>query len=453
MSYKDKAALKVTYEGADITVDILPYLMSFTYRDKVSGESDELTLQLRDNAHLWKWAWMPKSGDKIEADIIQGNTGLPCGKFEVTEVSFTGSTDSGHTCTITALSAGVLAPHKTKTSWAHEGTTLKAIAEHYAKKYHWKVQGIIHNYSIARVTQFNESDLGFLHRLAEEYGYALTLKGETLVFTYMEDMNNAAGTIKVKRDELISYSIRDKTVGIYVKGQNRYYNPKKKKLIENSVDGGGKGADTYRTHSKADNDAQGLQWVGGRLYKKNMEQTQVDATMPGNIYIMAGNNVNLEGFFNFNGVYMISEANHSVTPDGGYITSAVFKNIVPNKGTGGGGSKAKETGMNKPDFKKYVTPIYQALQRILDAVATAKANNKVVSADILQKENRLIVSYIGSLKCDGADGAVEAAEDIQGRYDPITVEFISFPGDAISDTKSLQSYLNSTYMDSADTNF
>lgn len=432
MSYKDKVALKIVYEGKDISIDLMPYLISFTYRDKAIGEADELSLHMRDNAHIWKWVWNPKKGDKITATISQGGNSLPCGDFDVTEVAFHGNRDNGHTCTITALGAGVLDQHRTKTSWAHEGKTLKAVAEHIASKYHYKVQGIIHNFSIGRVTMWNETELGFLHRIAEEFGYFFSLKGNTLIFTYLPEMNNAAGATTVNRLDLMGYSIKDKVVGTYVRMQNRYYHARKKLVIDNSMNSAGTGSvDVHRTHCKVDNDEQGIQRVGGRLYKKNMDQVQIDVVMPGNVYILAGNNVNTEGFFNYNGVYMISEATHTISRDGSYITSAVFKKIVPNKGGSTGATNT--AGMNGPDVSAEAKIIYDTIELFITAL-----NTHTLTGALGSQYNGRINNALASMR---TKKATDLADELGQRYGSAFAIAFTDKNAAIGDGRELQATL------------
>lgn len=434
MSYKDgKAVLKIVYEGKDITIDLQPYLISFTYRDKAVGEADELCLQLRNNSMIWMWVWNPQKGDTITAEIKQAGASLQCGKFTVDDVSFNGSKDGGHTCTINALGAGVKDHVRTKSSFAHEGKPLKAIAEKIASKYHYKVQGIIHNYSIARVTQWHETDLGFLHRIAMEYGYLFALKGDTLVFTYYEDLNNAAGAIALKRDLTMPYFVRDKVAGIYVKGQNRYYNPKKKKCYENTVDGGATGSvDTHRTHSKVDNDEQGLYKAGGRLYKKNMDQVEIDVTVPGNIYLMSGNNAKAEGFFNYNGIYMISEATHTVAKDGGYTTGVICKKIVPNKTSSTGGGGTKKTGMDAaPDISAEAKTIYDTIDLLVMAVRSHTLDGVLASGYNTRINNALLTMR--------SKGAGELADEVQQKYSGAIAVAITGDVTAEDDAREIQS--------------
>ena len=41
-----RTTVKVVYEGVDVSADIAPYILSFEYTDKASGESDEIQLTL-----------------------------------------------------------------------------------------------------------------------------------------------------------------------------------------------------------------------------------------------------------------------------------------------------------------------------------------------------------------------------------------------------------------------
>lgn len=44
---------KVVYEGDDVSTDIAPYILSFEYTDKSSGELDEIQLTLEDREGKW----------------------------------------------------------------------------------------------------------------------------------------------------------------------------------------------------------------------------------------------------------------------------------------------------------------------------------------------------------------------------------------------------------------
>ena len=254
------------------------------------------------------------------------------------EVRFSGDKTSGNFCSINALGAGVKDGVRTKSSFAHEGKTLKEIVAKIAAKYNYKVQGIIHNYSIARVTQFHETDIGFLHRLAEEYGYMFNLRGNILVFTYLPELSKKSGGAAVKFTDMVNgYTIVDKVAGIYVRGQNRYHNPKTKTKYESLVEAGAlTSADVMRLQHHVDNEQQGIYIADGRMYKKNLDQIEISGAIEGSIYIVSGNNAVVTGdeWGVYAGNYFIAESRHTISKDGSYVTGATYKKILANKPTG-----------------------------------------------------------------------------------------------------------------------
>ena len=108
------AEVSLTYEGKDISRDIPPYLLNFTYTDNSSDKADDISLTLEDKERLWCSDWFPTKGDKIRASIIIHNweaanrtQSLPCGTFEVDQIECSGPPNQ---VTIKALSTLVSQP-------------------------------------------------------------------------------------------------------------------------------------------------------------------------------------------------------------------------------------------------------------------------------------------------------------------------------------------------------
>ena len=84
------AQVSLIYEGVNISRDIAPFLISFTYTDNAKDKADDISLTLEDRGRLWCADWFPTKGDKIRASIVVHNweaesrtESLPCGTFEV----------------------------------------------------------------------------------------------------------------------------------------------------------------------------------------------------------------------------------------------------------------------------------------------------------------------------------------------------------------------------------
>ncbi len=66
MSQKDLARrtlAQICFDGADITEDIRPYLISLTYTDSEEDEADDLQLKLQDRDEVWQQSWIKGAVD------------------------------------------------------------------------------------------------------------------------------------------------------------------------------------------------------------------------------------------------------------------------------------------------------------------------------------------------------------------------------------------------------
>ena len=64
-----RATITLTIQGKDVSQDLAPHLLSFSYTDKADDELDDLQLVLEDREGLWQGDWLPKHGDVITAKI------------------------------------------------------------------------------------------------------------------------------------------------------------------------------------------------------------------------------------------------------------------------------------------------------------------------------------------------------------------------------------------------
>ena len=129
----------INYEGKDISKDITPFLLSFTYTDNASDKADDISFSLEDRQRLWLDDWFPAKGDKVGASIIvhdwdEANETdlLPCGAFEVDQITCSGPPN---VVTIKAISTLVSKPmRQEKHTQAWENISLSLIAGDIAGK-------------------------------------------------------------------------------------------------------------------------------------------------------------------------------------------------------------------------------------------------------------------------------------------------------------------------------
>ena len=133
------AEVSIIYEATNITKDIASYLLNFTYTDNASDKADDISFSIEDRDRLWVNDCFPTKGDKIRVSIIvhdweavNQTQSLPCGTFEVDEIS---CSDPPNQVTIKAVSTLVSKPmRQEKHTKAWENVKLSTIAGDMAGK-------------------------------------------------------------------------------------------------------------------------------------------------------------------------------------------------------------------------------------------------------------------------------------------------------------------------------
>jgi len=208
------ATYKVLYDNKNITKDISDHIISLSYTDKVEGESDEMEINLEDTDLLWQNAWYPEKGARLEVEIEQDGFILNCGSFTIDEIEMS-SSRGGDTVTIRGLAAFITQDTRTKKSSGHENKTLREIAATIAKANGLQVVGTIADITFKRITQYQETDLGFLKRLAADYGYTFSIRDNVITFTNVYDLEGRAHVLTIDKTDLLSHSMKDKTAETY----------------------------------------------------------------------------------------------------------------------------------------------------------------------------------------------------------------------------------------------
>ncbi len=331
-----KPFFKVLYNGTNITEDVQKYLISLRYTDKEEGESDEVEIELDDVDGLWRGPWYPDKGAKLTVTIGYDDVQLDCGTFEIDDIELKGAPD---TVTIKALAAAISGDLRTKRSYAHEKKTLQQIARTVASKHGYQVLGTIPDVQFQRITQNRETDLGFLRRIAADYGCLFSVRDKTLVFTTIYEIEDKGAATTIDRLELTSYSFRDKTAKTYKDAKVTYHNPKDKEVVktnyatsqEKNADGFAytqiATGDTKTIYTKAENKQQAEQKAKAHLHKANSIQQEGSVQTEGNPLLIAGNNFTLTGMGKLSGKWHITESVHSFTKSEGYGTDASVKRV------------------------------------------------------------------------------------------------------------------------------
>ena len=331
----------IDYGKKDITAAIAPYVMQVSYTDNIGGESDELEFNIEDRDHRWKNTWSPAEGDKINLKIgYIGEKLLPCGDFQIDEIEYNGPPD---TVSIRCLAAGIMEDLRTRNTAAYEGSTLKDIATLIAAKHGLALVGSVPEIRCERITQDQETDLGFLKRLADSYGYVFSVRGAQLIWHELAQLDDASSVFVITRVGLAgAYTLRTKTCQVYRGCQVSYHDPVKKKLITHMFPAEGiTTGDVLKLTERCENLTQAKAKAKAALRNSNGKQKEGNLTLIGNQRLVAGVNVTLSGWGSLDGDYQVLKSRHMMERGSGYRTEieisttsmakVVMKNLKNNK--------------------------------------------------------------------------------------------------------------------------
>jgi uncharacterized protein len=327
------ATYKILYNNQNITKDVGYHLKQLGYTDKVGNEADEIQITLEDADGLWQNDWYPEKLAKLTVQLIQEDGRvLECGEFTIDEPEFSFS-KSGDEVTIKGVSAFFTQQLRTKRSTAHENKTLAEVARTVASRHKLQVIGSIPSITIGRVTQKQQSDLGFLQRLAVQYGLVFSVRSGKMIFTDVFELEKSGSVLTLDKTDIISGTITDKSADTYKKANVVSHNPDTKKKIEYADDGSeeddndNESVDTLEVRTKAENESQAERMAKAALHWANSKQQEGSITVPGNVLLVSGVNFELTGCGKLSGIYNITESQHSLDATGGYSTSLTIKRV------------------------------------------------------------------------------------------------------------------------------
>lgn len=345
----------------DISKDISADLLSFSYDDKETNESDEIAITLKDPKGRWAGTWKPDGGEVVRAYITTGTTTkkykqVYCGKFYVDSLSAAGNP---RTCEIKAVSIPLNKPiRKRLKSRAWEKRTLKGIASDIATAAGIKLlfESDL-NPSYDRQDQKQESDLKFLGRLCEEIGLSIKVTDEQLVIFSQEsyEKKNPIRTLRLGKSDILSWGFESSQSEKYKSVTITYRDPKKKvqgtaggyktdadasaaKLNGNnpavfkytatdkSVDENGQ---EYIIKKRATSEEEAKRLAYGKLRSLNRRYITGNMSVVGDVKLVAGAVITCAGFGSFDGDFIIESASHKVD-NGGYKTDLQLRRVNTN---------------------------------------------------------------------------------------------------------------------------
>lgn len=361
--------VQISIEGKNVTGDLAPYLLGFTFNDKTSVEVDDLTITLDDRDELFTNEWMPERGDKIEATIwandwdAQGDKdSLYCGEFEIDLVVESGPPNKIEIKAVSSLNSGIRRTIYTE-KWEH--TTLKEVCESIAETHGMQLKFSGDDVDLEVCDQTETTDLKFLSQLADDNDFMLKLDGDTLFVLSQVELECAAPTLIISKHDISNRNAGAKGYDLYKECKATYYDPNKKKtqtakvnhkaasmaelaktnqewvqahtvvkkgkakaknvptttesyLDKANVNGGGK---VLHIRQRFKNAAEAERKALAALRRKNRGEWVISGEVMGNVELMAGITVEIVDYGRYSGRYYIESTTHAKTT--GYRTSFV----------------------------------------------------------------------------------------------------------------------------------
>ena len=345
--------IHIVYEGKDISRDIAPFLLTFTFTDNEGGKSDDLAISLEDKNFAWLLDWTPEKSDTITASIIKsdGNrlSTLPCGTFSVDQIDYSSPPS---VLTIKAVSASVSKKaRREKHSRSWENTTLRGVLSDLAADnglaLFWDSAG---NGTLERIEQIEQSDLEFMKSLCDDYGLAVKIQDSRVVVYDLEEYEERSSVDKITREDkrLISWKFSTKTAKTYKGARVTYHDPVKHEDYEaEDIDDYQEGSEEWlEIHERVESQGDAQRVAHKRLHEANRAEITGSIVLMGDVRFLAGVNVDLDDFGNFSGKYSITKATHKVDSSG-YTTTLELSQ--------GKSSKAKTKARKKARKSKGAT--------------------------------------------------------------------------------------------------
>ncbi len=298
--------------GAIISAGLNDHLVAVEYIDAIDNEVDGLILTFS------KMFLPPVSGDKIKVSIGFGSTLDYIGEFYVT-----GWTEQPHDGVMEIKLTPIDFSKKLKENrtGSYDKVTLDQILKEVAKRHNLEVKNDLKKVSYAHKAQTNESDLVFMHRLAQENNATFAIKNGTIIFRPKslskdkETLSKVFLSMNDISDLRIEY--QDKTE--YLSGEAKFRDTKKNKTVVVKI---GDKEPKLTIEGSFKNEAEARARIQAEIDKKNAGRVRgsfLATTQP----VVAGSILTLALDYKIENDLQITKVRHTID-HGGYVKNVMF---------------------------------------------------------------------------------------------------------------------------------
>lgn len=336
-----KAFVEVEYQGVNITADAKKDLVSFSYTDHAAGQSDSVYLILKDIQKKWRDNWLPQKGDVVKPVIRTKNwlyegdrQSLTCGQFFADEPELSGWPSQ---LTLNAVSAPLNAKFNDvdiTATW--ENITLTGIAGDIAGRAGLRLETHIQTDPLYEFKEQTEiADAAFLEELCNDEGLQMKATDQKLIvfdeqlFEQRPPVDTILESDYGRQGKTLSYDLMtrlSKTAYAGVKAV--YWDAELNQEIEFLYAPGGVGEEDkiYTLNERVKSGDEARRRAVKKLRDLNKPENIGTLSLVGNVKMVGGACVTLQGFGAFDGKYYIESATHEI--GSGYTTDIEIRQVL-----------------------------------------------------------------------------------------------------------------------------
>lgn len=344
-----RTAVNILYQGRDISKDIAPSLLSFTFTDNAKDQADDIALTLEDRGGLWLHDWMPSKGDVITASIIHYDgtktQSLPCGSFSIDQIEYS---YPPAVLSIKAVSSSVkksVSQVKKTRSW--ENVSLREIcADIAAANSLALMMDTSADGKFERIDQIQESDLEFLRGVCADHGQAVKIQeGRIVIYDLAEyEAKAPVMTLKIDDERLLSFKFTSKDAkvvrSVKVKGHNHIKDETYEGEYIDDLEEGSERYEEALEYLESQSEAEGK--AKERCIESNRKEITGSMSLTGDVNICAGVVMDCVDFGQFSGRHFVKKAGHKVDRSG-YVLSVELGMPEGEKGKAKSRKKARQS--------------------------------------------------------------------------------------------------------------
>jgi len=327
-------------ESVDVSQDVAPYCLSITFTDNAHGKADDLQLEFEDRDHRWAMGWMPHKGERLRAAFQCRNwfadgdsLELSCGSFTIDQIDLSGPPD---VVRVRAVSAAVDTPmrREAKTrAWEH--ASLKTVAGDVAQEHGLTLQYEGDACAFLRLDQRQESDLALIKRVAEKQGLTVKVCEDRLVIRSAKEADAQPPSLAIARGvtAVSRFQFSTQSAETYGDAQCDYWDPTEKALksaratpargqTDQAV------AQTLKVNARVESQAEAERVAANELRQANQREWTGTLDMLGDPRLYAGLVVQVQGWGQFDGAWMVETATHTLNRAAGYTTSISIRKTL-----------------------------------------------------------------------------------------------------------------------------